>query len=131
MKGTLYKTEESDWCVYELAVKKHYAGGVSEYLKKYPLHPHDAKQYQEEYDFYGATGFMPTQVDFEIVDGYAQLITTLSEEDYPELEGTVNLCNDVISDREIEKEAVKIHGPGYYAFVDGAKWMRDRLKNKQ
>jgi hypothetical protein len=35
-----------------------------------------------------------------------------------------------ISDEEIEKEASKIHGVGYYAFSEGAKWYREQLKNK-
>jgi hypothetical protein len=33
-----------------------------------------------------------------------------------------------ISDEEIEKEASKIHGVGYYAFSEGAKWYREQLK---
>jgi hypothetical protein len=35
-----------------------------------------------------------------------------------------------ISDEEIEKEASKIHGVGYYAFSEGAKWYKEQLKNK-
>jgi hypothetical protein len=38
---------------------------------------------------------------------------------------------DDISDEEIEKEASKIHGVGYYAFSEGAKWYREQqLKTK-
>jgi hypothetical protein len=33
-----------------------------------------------------------------------------------------------ISDEEIEKEASKIHGVGYYAFSEGAKWYKEQLK---
>jgi hypothetical protein len=33
-----------------------------------------------------------------------------------------------ISDEEIDKEASKIHGVGYYAFSEGAKWYREQLK---
>ena len=35
---------------------------------------------------------------------------------------------DEISDEEIEKEASKIHGVGYYAFSEGAKWYKKQLK---
>lgn len=100
MKGTLHKIEDGGWYVSELSLKKHYAGFSTQ--NYYPLHPHDARQYQEEYDYYGATGFKPTEVDFEIVDGYAQLITILPEEEkYPELEGTVALTDELILKREV------------------------------
>jgi hypothetical protein len=39
-----------------------------------------------------------------------------------------NLLIPEISDEEIEKEASKIHGVGYYAFSEGAKWYREQLK---
>ena len=55
--------------------------------------------------------------------------------EYPELEGTMNLCNDIISDREIEIAAAKMlsrieSSHRLDAFKLGAKWMRDQLKNK-
>ena len=42
--------------------------------------------------------------------------------------GYMRRTPDEISDEEIEKEASKIHGVGYYAFSEGAKWYKEQLK---
>ena len=60
--------------------------------------------------------------------------------EYPELEGTVNLCNDVISSREISDEEILQAGIDYHepslksviqGFTEGAKWYREQLKQRQ
>jgi hypothetical protein len=62
--------------------------------------------------------------------------------DYPELEGTINLCNDIISNREISDEEIMkaaIDHSNLYsnkftprnAFIEGVKWYREQLKKKQ
>ena len=69
--------------------------------------------------------------------------------DYPELEGTINLCNDIISSREISDEeiekAVNEYANVYQcpsevkmckhdvisAWNNAIKWYREQLKNKQ
>jgi hypothetical protein len=70
-----------------------------------------------------------------------------SSVEYPELEGTNNLLNEMmikkVSDEEIEKEAMQYtfdqfqksvlnyeEYDTYNDFVNGAKWMREQLKLK-
>ena len=56
--------------------------------------------------------------------------------DYPELEGTINLCNDIISNREISDEEIEKaaahHEPMVTrrAWVSACKWYREQLKQK-
>jgi len=53
---------------------------------------------------------------------------------YPELEGTMNLCNDIISNKEISDEEInkyaKQNASNYYEFMAGAKWYREQLRIK-
>ena len=58
----------------------------------------------------------------------------ISDEEYPELEGTINLCNDIISKEKISDEEIFNYAERYrytngkLSFRDGAKWMREKLR---
>ena len=106
MKGLLTKTDEG-WQVshatYDIAIEKWIAG-------KLPLHPDDVKQIQEDsqiFDNIDARISAHPNVEFKIVEvfnkndqvgyryvNYAKLIPNTNNKEYPELEGTMNLCND-------------------------------------
>lgn len=140
MKGTLHKTEQG-WMVRhcDYVLKNEF---------QLPLHHEDVEQLNEWVLDYPSYGITSEEVEFEIVqiasdnmgkvDTYAKLIKT----EYPELEGTLALCEDVItsgpqyipeiSDEEIENDAWErfITDSGRFGFISGAKWYREQLKNK-
>ena len=60
MKGLLHKSEQG-WFV---GPTDNMAGVI------YPLHPKDTNSYDSEYEYYGAIGFKPEIVEFEIVKEY-------------------------------------------------------------
>lgn len=58
---------------------------------------------------------------------------------YPELEGTTNLCNDIISSREISDEDIEQAAKDYHrnngvyyaqvkTFIDAIKWYKEQLR---
>ncbi len=61
---------------------------------------------------------------------------TKGSDEYPEIEGTMAICNDIISsqteisDEDIEEYAKK-NAFQYYEFITGAKWYREQLKQRQ
>ena len=70
---------------------------------------------------------------------YAETYGSKGSDEYPLLEGTMNLCNDIISsqteisDEEIENEAEKITNIGNRReyWKQGIKWYREQLKSRQ
>ncbi len=55
--------------------------------------------------------------------------------DYPELEGTINLCNDIISNREISDEEIENLLRERWGLsnelINACRWYREQLKKKQ
>ena len=51
---------------------------------------------------------------------------------YPELEGTMNLCNDIINSREISDEEIEQGAEKETCymndFIKGAKWYREQIR---
>jgi len=63
---------------------------------------------------------------------FDEFMEGLNQPPYPELEGTLEVCKDIInfksseiSDEEIEEVARR--APDYYMFRDGARWYREQL----
>lgn len=73
--------------------------------------------------------YMKEQTNEERFDEFMRMVQ------YPELEGTINLCNDIvakrITDQDIAKEADKHYdnNGSDVLFAMGARWCRDQLTN--
>jgi len=67
---------------------------------------------------------------------FDEFMDTVNQPPYPELEGTLEVCKDIInfrtseiSDEEIYKESFKKESPIWHeGFIAGAKWYREQLK---
>lgn len=112
MKGTLTKKINGTWVVRVQSKEQHECSSVIEHGQELPLHP-----YQDELKMVmilnvPVSEFEGKEVEFEIEDFWetglekvirvAELIN--KEEGYPELEGTMNLCEDIVSKRKINLE---------------------------
>ena len=133
MKGKLHKKENDRWVVrYKMDEDLIATDGGETYL-----HPSDIQQVELDEIVFNTIENWP-EVDFEFVTihgkVYAKLSVDTPQSNYPELEGTINLCNDIINSREISdkeiKEYAKHNSTNYYEFVKGAKWYREQLKKK-
>jgi hypothetical protein len=174
MKGILHKTEQG-WVVRYFDTEKAYDVMYCE--ESLPLHPDDVKQINADaqvFDNIEARIAAYPEVEFEIKyywDGrmeqpidVAKLIDATKEqtngerfeefmrtvEGYPELEGTINLCNDItkkrtgkmteeewvavergeISDKDIFNVAFDkyVIEDEIEAFTKGAEWYREQLR---
>jgi hypothetical protein len=119
MKGTLHKTEIG-WVV-EYMVDERTPIGHKSWWEMIPLHPDNVKEIEEDskiFDNIEARIAAYPEVEFEIIEEcgnydhfgkdcscklkfipYAKLIKT----EYPELEGTMNLCTDIINKKRTGK----------------------------
>ena len=91
MKGKLYKSEDGEWRI------KYLIDWSTDTYKSYPLHPDDAQQIYEDtkvFDNIEARIATWPECDFEYVNGFAKL-------EYPELEGTLKLTDELILKRQI------------------------------
>jgi hypothetical protein len=100
MKGKLHKTIKGEWVVRIISEETPECNTIIEHGKQLPVHPEYVKYYFLDEDAEGG------EVEFDwcvIVDHdsgkgkeYAKLLHKKSE--YPELDGTNELCNDKIWD---------------------------------
>jgi len=174
MKGILHKTEQG-WVVRYFDTEKAYDVMYCEELL--PLHPDDVKQINADaqvFDNIEARIAAYPEVEFGLVidyigdhtnqiQTYAKLIPIKEQtngerfeefmssiEGYPELEGTINLCNDItkkrtgkmteeewqaaergeISDKDIFNVAFDkyVIEDEIEAFTKGAEWYREQLR---
>ena len=109
MKGTLHKTEKGwqvSYAIHDMVAKRWTAG-------KLPLHPDDVKEIEEDskiFDNIEARIAAYPEVEFEVVKEYTdshtnqvQKYAKLIKTEYPELEGTMNLCTDIINKKRTGK----------------------------
>ena len=128
MKGILQKTNRGEWTV------THSPKDIEIVL---PLHPDNVRFFENEYVYYGAVGFKPTEIDFDIVNEefdngkggvYAKFNSFNIFSGIEVKPTTYKIEVKEISDEEIEREA-KLHS-NYYEFTAGAKWYREQLKKQ-
>ncbi len=149
MKGKLVKKEDT-WYVTRLE--------ENEWETYYPLHEdsvNEIKAWEQVFDNVDARIASNQEVDFhfhelwEEVDGETKVTkfaklgpVPTDENNYPLIQGTMDICNEMIynrdiSDEEIEKAAKDYHWKNgvYYAqektFIDAIKWYREQLKKKK
>ena len=149
MKGTLQyvskdKTLVKSWVVW---YNEQPDGGNVTFVDSLPLHPDDVNEinaWQQIFDNIEARIAANQEVGFEVVDvwengevgvngiRYAKLIKEDSTEavpDYPELEGTINLCEDII-----EKKTGKMTEEEWQAAEraqTSIEWLRNELVNNE
>jgi len=152
MKGRLQyiskdKTLVKSWVVW---YNEQPDGGNLSFVDSLPLHPDDVNLMVFRGSLLNDQHIMHgTEVDFEIVEEeeqdkysngewarsystitYAKLIKT----DYPELEGTNNLCKDVIEKRTLEED-IQYEADRYLtksnkqAFLHAIEWYRERTQS--
>lgn len=98
MKGKMVK-QENRWYVMRIE--------EGDWETYYPLSPHDVNQIEEDskrFDNIEARIAAYPDVNFRIEDywetGLEEVIkVAVLIPDYPELEGTINLCNDIINNK--------------------------------
>ena len=133
MKGTLHKTEQG-WYVshatYDMTSKRWTAG-------KFPVHPDDL---DSEVIRWANNGSLDNnKVEFEIKyywDGIMEQpieVAKLIKPEYPELEGTMNLCNDIIEKRtgkmtEEEWQAAERAQTSKTKLMTSIEWLENELK---
>ena len=133
MKGKIQKRHEK-WVVWYFDSEKSY--DIMYCGESLPLHPDDLKQIQQDaqvFDNIEARIAAYPDVDFEIVEvrvigglkKFAKLIPTNVE--YPELEATMNLCNDMIWDSIYEEYSTEQYPPFGGPFTDSISFI-DWLK---
>lgn len=149
MKGKLVKKEDT-WYVTRLE--------ENEWETYYLLHEdsvNEIKAWEQIFDNVDARIASNQEVDFhfhelwEEVDGETKVTKTAKlgpvptdENNYPLIQGTMDICNEMIynrdiSDEEIEKEALSYFNEHhcnvfeYDGFIAGVKWYREQLKKKQ
>jgi hypothetical protein len=132
MKGILYKTDngwEVSHATYDITKQKWTAG-------KLPLHPDDVKQIKEDsliFDNIEARIDAYPDVEFETVnmgfgpDDNVLIYAKLIKPEYPELEGTINLCNDKIWDDIYDEYSTEQYPPFGGPFTDALSFI-DWLK---
>ena len=99
MKGKLVKWDNNRWMVMRIE--------EGDWETFYPLSPHDVNQIEEDskrFDNIEARIAAYPDVEFVIEDhwetGLEEVIkVAVLIPDYPELEGTINLCNDIINNK--------------------------------
>ena len=99
MKGKLVKWDNNRWMVMRIE--------EGDWETFYPLSPHDVNQIEEDskrFDNIEARIAAYPDVEFRIEDhwetGLEEVIkVAVLIPDYPELEGTINLCNDIINNK--------------------------------
>jgi hypothetical protein len=137
MKGRIYKTEQG-WVVRHPAY-------VPPHEYELPLHPDDVKQINADaqvFDNIEARISAYPDVDFDVVEvrvigglkNFAKLISNTNNEEYPEIEGTLALCNDKVWD-DIYDEYSKEQWPAFggpftdsMSFID---WLKENYKAPQ
>jgi hypothetical protein len=119
MKGTLHKTEQR-WVV-KYTVDYTWDASL-------PLHPEDFKDTLKNDVF---TLFEGREVEFEIVE---ETYDDGSKCKYAKLINYESSTKQEISDEEIEKAAANLANPNADKtdnWIEGAKWYREKLKQRQ
>lgn len=143
MKGRIKKTDKGWVVLYTECVPKMI---VTEWNKSLPLHPYDVKQIQEDsqrFDNIEARISAYPDVEFDIVEvhnkngqvgyryvNYAKLINP----EYPELEGTMNLCNDKIWDdiyHDYTAEQYPAFGGPFTDSISFIDWLKQNYKSPE
>lgn len=143
MKGTLTKTEEGWMVRYDVMQDNYnYPYPIWDYFS---LHPDDVKQINADaqvFDNIEARISAYPDVDFDVVEvrvigglkNFAKLISNTNDEEYPELEGTLALCNDKVWD-DIYDEYSTEQWPAFggpftdsMSFID---WLKENYKAPQ
>jgi hypothetical protein len=117
MKGKLHKRLDKSWAI--LYTEQSPKSIFKEPIKQIPLHPDDA-EYCMDIDDGNDIGFEIVTVggkDDLIGKEYARIIP-LDEYEYPLLQGTNRLCDDIIAKRIAENSTYGI-GPMNHLFMNG------------
>jgi hypothetical protein len=145
MKGTLEKTIKGQWVVRIISEETPECDTIIEHGKQLPVHPEYVKYYFLDEDADGS------EVEFEIEDFYEQgmeevvkvaklvkgkviceysglpSVTSYTTPEYPELEGTMELCNDKIWDdiyEEYSKEQYPAFGGPFTDSISFIDWLK-------
>jgi hypothetical protein len=132
MKGTLNKTEEG-WLVEYLC---HQSKDDKRcFWKRIPLHPSDVSTCIKYSDY--SIDWIGKQVEFEIeefwetgLESVMEVAKLIENTEYPELQGTIDLCQDIVNRKDEELEADKyLMESNRQAFLHGVEWQKERTQS--